>query len=66
MLEPWQVSGASLLSIWNDLEVAETTDGTRRWLADLPGSQPRRLTGVGASDDTVVAAFDGSEDVPGD
>jgi outer membrane protein assembly factor BamB len=54
---PWHVAGDSLFSMWTNLDVLATTDGSPRWSTDYPVADFPRMTGVGANDETAIVAF---------
>jgi hypothetical protein len=54
---PWHVDGDELFTIWSNLAVLSTTDGSTRWGTDYPVAELPRMTGVRANDDSVFVAF---------
>ena len=62
---PWHVSGEVLFTIWSNLALLSTEDGTTLWRTSYPVVSPGigaslefpRMTGVRTNDDTVFVAF---------
>jgi hypothetical protein len=54
---PWYVRGTVLFTIWSNLALLSTEDGSTLWRTDYPVVQFPRMTGVSANDDTVFVAF---------
>jgi len=54
---PWSVSGNVLFTIWSNLALISTEDGSTLWRTDYPKVEFPRMTGVRANGDTVFVAF---------
>lgn len=54
---PWHVQDDVLFTIWSNLALLSTDDGTTIWRTDYPVVELLRMTGVRADDDTVYVAF---------
>jgi hypothetical protein len=54
---PWHVAGDVLFTIWSNLALLDTTDGSTMWRTDYPAAEFPRMTGVRANAETVFVAF---------
>ena len=54
---PWHVRGEVLFTIWSNLALLSTADGSTIWRTDYPVVEFPRMTGVRANDDSVFVAF---------
>jgi outer membrane protein assembly factor BamB len=54
---PWHVSDEVLFTIWTNLALISTDDGSTIWRTDYPDGEFPRMSGVAVNDDTVFIAF---------
>jgi outer membrane protein assembly factor BamB len=54
---PWHVSDEVLFTMWTNLALVSTDDGSIIWRTDYPDGEFPRMTGVAVNDDTIFVAF---------
>jgi outer membrane protein assembly factor BamB len=54
---PWHVAGQSLFTMWTNLDVLSTVDGTPQWATNYPTTDLPRMSGAATNTTTVAVAF---------
>lgn len=62
---PWYVDDGVLFTIWSNLALLSTDDGSTIWRTDYPPDNPMTMTGVRSNADSVFVSFS-SVPSPGD